>query len=505
MCQPSCLASLKRRLFTADDDAEMRETPRRPSRLWNTAILTTTLAAVALAAGAYLYQHRATRPVGEGELFAAEAQAALEELERREATGEPLAEVVRHLRNRMTIEGVSVVDETGRYLVSTSPNLEGGTVDPFLLRGLEVDVLLAVALPIDQPILIDGVPEWTPGDVLYQVLQPSSDGGGLVLTYDISQLLQRRARSQGVHPQTLVLAGAAALFGLAAVLLTAGRQGARRRIEQSRQEARFLELRSQELEVHNRQLDEARQQAERALALAEETNRIRSEFVLMINHELRTPLTAVVTGAEILLENDDLSPAERRLLLEDVVRDGRRLKDLISQMLTVARIENRGLAYQLGEVRLSEVLRRIEAMSGRVRLPAPDGDAVLATDLDALGPLLTSLADNALTHGATLIELEVADRLPFEPMLTVGSVPDPALFLVVRDDGPGIDPEFLPRAFEKFEKQGATSGTGLGLYLARMMAEAIEGCIAVTTGPEGTSMAVGVPLVASPQPTEVAG
>jgi signal transduction histidine kinase len=65
---------------------------------------------------------------------------------------------------------------------------------------------------------------------------------------------------------------------------------------------------------------------------------------------------------------------------------------------------------------------------------------------------------------------------------------------MVEDDGPGIDHPFLPRAFEKFEKSSFSAGTGLGLYVARLMVEAIEGAILVTTGPNGTTMTVAVPL-----------
>jgi signal transduction histidine kinase len=76
----------------------------------------------------------------------------------------------------------------------------------------------------------------------------------------------------------------------------------------------------------------------------------------------------------------------------------------------------------------------------------------------------------------------------------IGSPSDAGIWVAVRDDGPGIDLEFLPRIFEKFEKRSDSPGTGLGLYLARLIAEAIGASIAVKTGPNGTTMAVGVAL-----------
>nr|MDP9495631.1 PAS domain-containing sensor histidine kinase [Actinomycetota bacterium] len=235
-----------------------------------------------------------------------------------------------------------------------------------------------------------------------------------------------------------------------------------------------------------------------ALEAEQETNRIRSEFVLMINHELRTPLTSVVTGAE-LLNVDGLDEGDRKELVEDMIRDGHRLDGLISQMLTVARVENRGLSYTLRQTTVGNVLERIRRGGDSASLTIGGdllADEVVHTDPQALTQLLLSLADNAFTHGATKVEVDVAGSLPFTPIQSVGVEPGSGFYFLVRDNGPGIDQEFLPRAFDKFEKHSRSSGTGLGLYLARLMVEAIEGSISIATGPEGTVMAVAIPVVA---------
>ena len=67
------------------------------------------------------------------------------------------------------------------------------------------------------------------------------------------------------------------------------------------------------------------------------------------------------------------------------------------------------------------------------------------------------------------------------------------MVISVRDDGPGIAPEFLPRIFEKFEKDSFSSGTGLGLYVVRLMADAIGSSVSVATGPDGTVCEVAIP------------
>ena len=216
----------------------------------------------------------------------------------------------------------------------------------------------------------------------------------------------------------------------------------------------------------------------------------------MINHELRTPLTGVVTGTELLADTwDRLDSQDRKRILNDVVSDGQRLKELITQMLVVARIENRSLQYELRPVSVDAIRTRLQAMSPNTDLQLA-GVAVppLLTDLDTLSALLVALSDNARTHGATSVEISAHESLPFEPQVEVGQRPAPAAFFLIRDNGPGIESEFVPHMFEKFEKRGTASGTGLGLYLAKLMVEGIDGSISVETGSHGTTMAVGVPL-----------
>ena len=264
-------------------------------------------------------------------------------------------------------------------------------------------------------------------------------------------------------------------------------------------EAELLRQQSTELEQHNRQLAAAQAEAERALALAEEKNRIRAEFVLIINHELRTPLTTVVTGAELLMENPDLTDQERSNLLRQMTSDGRRLQEMIGQMLTVARIENRGLSVKLHDFAISDLLDDLEQRYPRLRVDRHFLDQVsipveVQTDPTTLTYVLTSLIDIALTHGANRVTLRAMPDLPFDPIWEVGQTPAQAAFLLVEDYGPGIDPDFLPHAFEKFEKHSRSSGTGLGLFMARTMIEALGGSLAVETSQRGTTMAVAVPL-----------
>jgi len=413
-------------------------------------------------------------------------------------------DAVRHVRNDLDLVAVALIDPTARVVAATSSNLVGDPVaNDLLLFGMETGSMAAVAAPLGKPVLVDGVVERSAGDIAYQVLQPLVDGEALLVYYDINELLERRARAQGIQGETLQLLGIAGLFVVLASVLLIGRSFVKRDLREIAFEAEVMQQQAAELEVHNRQLSAARAEAERALALAEEKNRIRAEFVLMINHELRTPLTSVVTGAELLADAPDLDQAERRELLGQMLSDGRRLQDMIGQMLAVARIENRGLHFTVKEVSLSSLLADLAVKHSRLEIDALTEDEVtlmMSTDPTTLSQLLSSLIDNSITHGATRVRLLHLPALPFDPVWEVGRMPQQPTFLLVADNGPGIELEFVSRAFEKFEKHSRSSGTGLGLYMARMMVEALGGSLSVATSSQGTIMAVAVPLSESRTP-----
>ena len=341
--------------------------------------------------------------------------------------------------------------------------------------------------------------EWEAGEVLYLAVLPGDDGHALLLHYDISALLARRAGPLGIQATTIQLAVAAMVFALAALLAMVGRARSTQRYREMALESAYLRKESESLQSHNSELDNSRRKAEAALALAEEKNRIRAEFVLMINHELRTPLTSVVTGAELLMMSEPESP-DRDEILEALVHDGRRLQTMIDQLLAVARVENRGLSYTPEPVPFSKVCDAVAMSHSRViSSHAPDchregEDPMVMTDLQTLRNLCSSLADNAFTHGARNVRIHCSTEEIHQPQIVVGTPPVTAVYISVSDDGPGIREEFLPRAFEKFEKDSRSSGTGLGLYMAKLMAEAMSASLLVWTSLEGTTFTIALPV-----------
>ncbi len=465
-----------------------------PAVTWLVAVTAAIVIAALMGVAALSMALESAKPIGEGELLAAETSIAAERI--REVDSSEAEEALHHIRNDLEVEAVSLIAPDGTVMRSTTGSLEGTQVDGLLAGSLAEGRFSALTSPIPTRIDIDGVTEWEPGDVLYHALQPLGDGAGLMLSFDVSELLRRRAEATTLPVAAIPLAIGSGVFMLIAGLLHAARIKAAENRRLLTAEAAHLRQRAGDLELHNVELEKARQETERALELAEEKNRIRTEFVLMINHELRTPLTGVVTGARLLTDSINLDLDEKDLI-EDVIANGERLEALLGQMLAVARAENRGLTTHPVEQSLSAVMDRLRRAHRLAPTSMTEGLGInpidVTTDATTLAQLVASLVDNAYTHGAERVEVVVTDTIPNRVHHQIGRRPLPAVYVAVIDDGPGIDLGFLPRAFEKYEKHSPTSGTGLGLYMARMMVESIGASLSVITSAKGTVMAIGIP------------
>ena len=441
--------------------------------------------------GAIVVQRESSRLIGEGQIFLADSELARDIVSRSGS----IELGVRDARNHLRIEAVSILDQNAVVLASTSNPLVGASVDdPLIATGAAEGRLMALATAINSDLELDGVVSWRRGSVLYHVVAPVGPERSILLHYDVAQLLGRRTPTPGAGSTSIQFLGLAATFAVLAVAVLVGHMRVAQRHRTISRESEIHRINSLELSRANASLEQARHQAEEALAFAEEKIRIRSEFVLMINHELRTPLTSVVTGAE-LLRSRDLADADTTALLDAMVADGSRLQEIIDQILAVARIENRGLSYELTDVPLAEMVQALSLAqpAARTEIELEGTTATVNTDVSALCLVVGSLVDNALTHGAESVAVGCTLAPGVEPQIEVGDRPASAIYVTVSDDGPGIDPDFLPRIFEKFEKSSFSSGTGLGLYMARMIVEALEGSLAVQTSHRGTTFQISIP------------
>ncbi|WP_208029748.1 PAS domain S-box protein [Rhabdothermincola sediminis] len=235
-------------------------------------------------------------------------------------------------------------------------------------------------------------------------------------------------------------------------------------------------------EQHRRRLEEV----ERLAALrnverqaAERASQAKSEFISRMSHELRTPLNAVLGFAQILqLEAGE----EHREAVEQILRAGHHLLDLINEVLDIARIESGHLNLSLEPVEVSDVLRAAteliapSAMRREIAMLMPGdiepGLAVVA-DRQRLMQVLLNLLSNAVKYNRRGGRVE----------LGVEHVAEDRVRISVTDTGPGVDPADFERIFMPFERLGAEQtdieGTGVGLPLARGLVEKMRGAMGV--------------------------
>ena len=195
-------------------------------------------------------------------------------------------------------------------------------------------------------------------------------------------------------------------------------------------------------------------------------------FVADAGHELRTPLTLLRTELELALRQatsaDDLREAVQRSSIEVD-----RLVQLAEDLLLMAQSNAGRLALRIEPLDSADLLAstasrfewRVQETGRRIALEA-GGDTSMRGDRVRLEQALGNLIDNALRHGGGDVELSAA---------AAGG----AVELHVTDQGPGMPPEFIDRAFERFTRadaaRGHGGGAGLGLSIVRMIAEAHGG------------------------------
>ena len=210
---------------------------------------------------------------------------------------------------------------------------------------------------------------------------------------------------------------------------------------------------------------------------------LRADFVSLVSHELRSPMASVIGSARTLEQRwRELTAEQRESFLALIAHETSRLADLIGDVLDTSRIEAGTFSYSFVDVDLARLVRDSAAAAEHaqdevaveavVREPLP----VVRGDRDRLWQVLVNLIDNAVKYSPP------GDTVSVEAESTDGRV-----VIEVRDRGPGISPEHQRLIFEKFGRanvaEHAKPGTGLGLFIARSIAEAHGGELEVRSAP----------------------
>ena len=230
---------------------------------------------------------------------------------------------------------------------------------------------------------------------------------------------------------------------------------------------------------------------------------MRADFVANASHELRTPLASLSGFIETLQgpAREDVQARERFLGI--MKEQARRMARLIDDLLSLSRIELKAHIRPETPVDLASIVRQVadglqmlaQERGVTITIDSPPGRLLTLGDRDELIRVFENLVENALKYGASGKRVEIA--LGHERQGADGEA-----VVAVRDHGPGIAPEHLPRLTERFYRvdvaeSRAHGGTGLGLALVKHILQRHRGRLSIESVPgAGATFAVRLPLTA---------
>jgi signal transduction histidine kinase len=226
-----------------------------------------------------------------------------------------------------------------------------------------------------------------------------------------------------------------------------------------------------------------------------ESEQLSRNFLMSVSHELRTPLTAIRGHVAALREGVLEDEESQRRSLEVISEEALRLERLVGDVLDLAKLDARRFALLREEVDMRALCERAyatfaeEARSRDIEYDLALGEgAVLLTDGDRVLQIVTNLLANALhwTPAGGRVDLGLAAK-------------NGEVTVAVSDTGPGIEPEMEERIFRPF-MSGDGGGTGIGLTIARELANALGGRLELHSEPgKGSRFVLALP-VQTPQP-----
>jgi signal transduction histidine kinase/ActR/RegA family two-component response regulator len=266
---------------------------------------------------------------------------------------------------------------------------------------------------------------------------------------------------------------------------------ASRALEKDLRARRAQEAASQDLRVANAELSKLAYDLAQARQLADQASLAKTRFLAGMSHELRTPLNGILGYAQLMQMDSDLTPGQSRQV-SAMLDAGQHLLEMISGVLDLSAIESGSVTLQPALVDVPTLVQacativRPTAEARKLRLEvaiAPDAPRCISTDPARLRQVLLNLLGNAVKftlHGGVTLRLTAtANRagLRFE----------------VADTGPGIPRAKIHRLFGEFDRldsgsAGQMEGAGLGLSIARRLADLMGGQLGHLDNPGGGSI-----------------
>mgnify|MGYP006393623217 CR=1 FL=1 len=241
---------------------------------------------------------------------------------------------------------------------------------------------------------------------------------------------------------------------------------------------------------------------------AQDADQMRRDFVANVSHELRTPLTALLGYIETLQgpARDDAAARER--FLSTMAAEAQRMNRLVSDLLSLSRVEADARLRPTGEVDLTAVVSQSIALLSsqaqerdvEISFERPEMPVTMRGDEDQLRQVFSNLVENAIKYGGNRVRIEMV----VDPRMA--ALRGPGVRVDVTDNGAGIDSIHLPRLTQRFyrvdtHRSREVGGTGLGLAIVKHIVSRHRGRLRMSSQQgQGSRFSVLLPAKFAPDP-----
>jgi signal transduction histidine kinase len=248
------------------------------------------------------------------------------------------------------------------------------------------------------------------------------------------------------------------------------------------------------------QLKESTKQLQLAYEQLKISDKMQAEFINAAAHELRTPIQPIISSVGIIrLRMGNMKVQGLDHSLDMITRNAERLSQLSSDILDVTKIEGNSLELEKEQINLNEViLNTVEKYKKQIRKANIDikllferREEVISVEADRgrISQVISNLLSNAIKFtrregGIVTVEVQKKDHDNYGEITNDKNTSSTVAMVNVKDTGSGIDPDIMPRLFEKFASK-SFQGTGLGLFISKNIVESHGGKIGGENNSDG--------------------
>ncbi len=240
---------------------------------------------------------------------------------------------------------------------------------------------------------------------------------------------------------------------------------------------------NQRLKESNERLREREETIHVQYERLKESDKMKNEFINVAAHELRTPIQPILSLTEAL--RSGIKEPQQQELADVTIRNAKRLKRLTDDILDVTKIESHSLSLKKESFNLNDVITNViedavaniakkSQCANLVKLEYHPRDIFVEADKARITQVISNLLNNAFKF----TEVKVNEGNGIRGIININAekLDDGMAIISIKDNGTGIDPEILPRLFEKFTSK-SYQGTGLGLFICKSIVQAHGGKI----------------------------